>query len=385
MLLVLLLLALPALAQTSKPPLVVLLGGGDAAAWQDQCRRRGWQSIEPWSETAGKSMDDRVAVLPAKVDEALRRLGADEARVYLIGQGQEAPAVFYIASRIPGVWAAAVAAGGSPRPAMDSNRLFGANTTNLPVLWLAADKSGDALGRKLSAAGFNLEWRVEPEAKLSEVFDWLTTHSREAYPATADCETGSKLFPHCYWVEMTGFDPAERNDVLDSTRVPPVGSGAALAIGPFGLKADAPGPGVLVAWLPEKYGGPLKMGDRITELGGKEVRDGAHYAEMMDQMTEEKPVVVMVARGKQRLRQETKIVFPRREELVTARARARYLPDMQEVEVISRALTQMKLMLPAAWLPAKISWNGTDVAKAQAAGCWLLEEQKELLSAKRCE
>lgn len=378
-----LLLGLAAFAQPAKPPLVVLLGG-DTAAWQSWCHERGWQCIEPWSQITEKNFDQRVQALAAKVEEAERRLGADDTRIYLAGQGDAAAAVFYVASRLPGVWAAAAAVGGTPRPAMDSNRLYAANTTNLPVLWLAG-KDGEALGRKLSQAGFNLETRAGAAAKPSEIFDWLAAHRRDPFPATADCETGSSLFPRCYWVELTRFDAAERNDVLDSTRVPPVGSGAALAIGPFGFNTAAPGPGVLIAWLPQKYQGPLKLNDRITALGGKELKDGAQFAEMMDQITEEKPVVAMVARGKQHLRMETKVVFPKREELLTARVRARYLPELREVEVISRAVTQMKVTLPAAWLPAKINWNGSQVAKAEAAGCWLLDEQKELLSARRCE
>jgi hypothetical protein len=385
----LLLLALPAFAQTAKPPLVVLLGG-DATAWQALCRERGWQFAAPWSDIRGKTLEQRVRSLGGKVEETSKRLGADDTRVYLVGEGETAWTVFYAASRIPSVWAAAVAVGGTPRPAMDSNRLFAANTTNLPLLWLT-DKEGVPLGQKLSGGGFgtgfNVEWRAEP-ATLGEVFDWLAAHRRDPFPASADCETGTPLFPHCYWVEMTRFDPAERNDVVDSTRVGPVGPGAALAIGPFGYHpgaAGAAGPGVLVAWLPEKYDGPLKLDDHIVELGGKEVRDGAQYGQMMDEIKEEKPAVVMIARRKQRMRLDTKVVFPPREELVTARVEARYLADLKEVEVLSRAVTQMKLTLPSAWLPAKISWNGTDVAKADAAGCWLLDEENELLSAKRCE
>ena len=198
-------------------------------------------------------------------------------------------------------------------------------------------------------------------------------------------ETGSPLFTHCYWVEVTGFDPAESNDVLDSTRVQPLGSGAILAIGPFGFNPGEPGPGVLVASLPEKYSGPLKAGDRIVELGGKELKDGTEYSQILYQTTEEKPVVAMVERGKEHLRLETKIEMAPRAEPVTARVRAQFLPDLQEVEIVSRAITQMKVTLPAAWLPARIDWNGTVVANATAAGCWLLEERNELLTGKHCQ
>jgi hypothetical protein len=157
-----------------------------------------------------------------------------------------------------------------------------------------------------------------------------------------------------------------------------------LAVGPFGFNPGEPGPGVLVASLPEKYGGPLKLNDRILELGGKELKNGAEFAQILYQTLEEKPVVVMVQRGKEKIRLETKIEMAPRAEPLTARVRAQYLPDLQEVEVVSRAVAQMKVTLPESWLPARINWNGTEVANATAAGCWLLDEQKELLTAKRC-
>ena len=106
---------------------------------------------------------------------------------------------------------------------------------------------------------------------------------------------------------------------------------------------------------------------------------------MLYQTFDEKPVVVMVRRGKEHLRLETKIELAPSAEPVTARVRAQYLPELHEVEVVSRTITQMKLTLPDSWLPAKINWNGTEVANATAAGCWLLDEQKELLTAKRCQ
>jgi predicted esterase len=385
MILVLALLAVPpAAAQAPKSPLLVLLGG-DSKIWQAACQERGWQFLEPPSDSAGKSADQRIKALAAAVEEAEQRLPVDPNRIYLAAQGGSVSTLFYVAARMPDLWAAAVAAGGSPRAAIDSNRLFAANTTNLPVLWLFANKDEEPLGKKLQSAGFNLDWRELTTANPSAIFEWLAAHQRDPFPAKADCETGSPLFTHCYWVEVTKFDPAESNDVLDSTRVQPLGSGAVLALGPFGFNPGEPGPGVLVASLPQKYEGPLKIGDRILELGGKELKNGAEFAQILYQTFEQKPVVVMVQRGKEHVRLETQIEIAPRAEPVTARVRAQYLPDLREVEVVSRAITQLKLTLPDSWLPARITWNGTEVANASAPGCWLLDEQKELLTAKRCQ
>ncbi len=377
------LLAVPsAAAQAAKSPLLVLLGG-DAQIWQAASKERGWQFLEPHAD-AGQALDQRVKALAAEVEQAEKSLSADPDRVYLAAQGPSVSMLFYVASRMPDLWAAAVAIGGSPRAAIDTNRLFAANTANLPVLWLFSDKDEGALGKKLQTAGFNLEWRDAATAKPAEIFAWLATHERDPFPVTVDFETGTPVFTHCYWLEITKFDPAEKNDVLDSTRVAPLGSGAALAIGPFGYNPTAEGPGVLVTSLPEKYAGPLRVNDRILEMGGKELKDGAEFTQTLYHTFEEKPVVVMVARGKERLRLETKIVIAPRSESVTARVRAQFLPDWHTVEIVSRAITQMQVTLPESWLPAKITWNGTEVANATAAGCWLLDEQKELLTGKRC-
>jgi pimeloyl-ACP methyl ester carboxylesterase len=380
-------LAQPGAAQSAKSPLLVLLGG-DTKTWESACREHGWQFLEPSAQQGGdapKSVDQRVKAMAADVEAAEKRLNADPDRVYLVAQGGASATLFYMASRLPDLWAAAAAVGGSPRAAIDTNRIFAANTTNLPVLWLFSNKDDEPLGKTLQSAGFNLEWRELLKATPSDIFAWLGKHQRDAAPTTADCETGSPLFAHCYWIEVTKFDPAEANDVLDSTRVPPLGSGAVLGIGPFGYAPTDPGPGVSVASLPEKYSGPLKVNDRIMELGGKQIKDATEYTQIMYHTSEEKPVVVMVHRGKEHMRIETKIEIAPRPEPVTARVRAQYLPDLQEVEVVSRAITQIKLTLPAAFLPAKINWNGTEVANATEAGCWLLDERKELLTAKRCQ
>ncbi len=375
--------ALPCRAQTAKSPLLVFLGG-DVKLWQEECRHRGWQFLDPWSEIPETSTDQRVKALAAKVEETAKSPSVDPNRVYLAAQGGSVSALFFVAARVPDVWAAAVATGGSPRSAIDSNRLYAANTTNLPVLWLFAEKQEEPLGKKLQSAGFNLEWRELTVAQPAGIFDWLAQHTRDPFPTTADCETGSRIFTHCYWIDITSFDPGESNDVLDSTRVEPLGSAASLAAGPFGYNPADPGPGVQVTSLPDKYAGPLKLNDRIVELGGKVLKDAAEYSQILYRTTEEKPVVIMVARGKDHVRLETKIVMSQRAETLTARVRGQFLPDMQEVEIVSRAVTQMKVTLPAAWLPVKINWNGTELANATAAGCWLLDEKKELLTAKPC-
>jgi hypothetical protein len=150
------------------------------------------------------------------------------------------------------------------------------------------------------------------------------------------------------------------------------GSGAGLAVGAFGFKTGAPGPGLEVEWLPDNYKGPLKLGDRIVSIAGKEIKNGQGYVDMMDEGKEEKRVGVILQRGKERVRIETRIVLPDRGGAFTARVQAQFLRDSKEVLVISREVGEMRLALPEYWLPAGINWNGNEMGKADAAGCWLL-------------
>jgi hypothetical protein len=89
-------------------------------------------------------------------------------------------------------------------------------------------------------------------------------------------------------------------------------------------------------------------------------------------MTEEKGVAVLVQRGKERLRLETRIVLPKREEVLTARVQAEYLADQKDLLVITRGVGELRLDLPEDWLPTHVNWNGIDMGSADKPGCWLL-------------
>jgi hypothetical protein len=367
----------------AKSPAIVLVDGADAAQWQTWTKDLGWQVIVPPAEAANANPDLRVQALASAVEAAIRNAGVDAARVYLAGRGSAAAVVFYAISRVPDLWAAGIALGGSPKPAIDTNRLFTANFTNVPVLWIG-DAGDQALAEKLKSAGLNLEWRLAKGVTNGDVFEWLAGHQRDEFPAAIDCETNSPAFARCYWIRMTKFDASERNDVLPSTRLA-AGSGAALDLGAFSYSATDAGPGVLVSRLSEKYSGPLKMGDRIVALDGKPIQDARQFAETMEQMVEEKAVVALVQRGKERIRVETRIVLPPRDSAVTARVQAQYSPAEKEIQIISRTVTEMRVMVPPAWTPAKLYWNGLSLEDLKTPGCYALTVEKELLHAAPCE
>jgi predicted esterase len=378
------LLGAAAAAQPSpkKAPAVALLDAADAAEWRKWTGELGWQVVS-WPAPADANIDVRVLNLASAVEAAVKSGDVDGARVYLAGRGDAAAAVWYAISRVPDLWAAGAALGGSPKAAVDTGRIFAANFTNVPMLWVS-DAPGEELARKLKAAGLNLEWRPAATAgSASSVFEWLGQHRREPFPLSIDCETNSPTFAHCYWIQMTKFDPTERNDVLPSTRIPG-GNGAGLDLGGFSFKLDDGGPGVLVSSLPPKYSGQLKMGDRIVALDGREIANARQYQDLMEKVTEEKLAVATVQRGKERIRMETRIIIPRRDPAVSARVEAQYLADDHEVQIVSRTVTEMRVTVAPEWPPAKLLWNGLTLENLKEPGCWMLTMQKELLNAARC-
>jgi predicted esterase len=375
------LLCVPLAAQT-KVPAIALLDEGDTVQWQNWTRELGWQVIAPAGAPA--DIDSRVRALAAAVESAIGSGSVDPARVYIAGRGDAAAAVFYAISRVPDLWAAGAALGGSPKVALDSNRIFTANFANVPVLWISGDDSKPMV-EKLTAAKLNVEWQpASGGANAVAIFQWLARHKRDAFPLSIDCETNSPTFARCYWIQPTKFDANERNDVLASTRIAG-GTGAALDLGGFGFQTDDPGPGVAVTSLPEKYNGPLKVGDRLIALDGKPLANARQYLELMEKVTEEKLAVVSVQRGKERIRMDTRIALPRREAGITSRVEAQYLPAEKEIQIVSRTITEMRVTVPPEWLPATLLWNGLTLENLKEAGCWALSVQKELLRAEKCK
>lgn len=370
-------------AAQAKSPAVALLDASDTVQWQNWTRESGWQVIAPAGAPAA-DIDSRVRALAAAVEAATQSGSVDPARVYIAGRGDAGGAVFYAISRVPDLWAAGAVLGGSPKAAIDTNRIFTANFTNVPVLWISGDDSKPMVD-KLTAAKLNLEWQpVSSGASAASLIEWLGRHQRDAFPLSIDCETNAPAFARCYWIQPTKFDANERNDVLASTRIPG-GTGAALDLGGFGFKTDDPGPGVLVTSLPEKYSGPLKPGDRLFALDGKPLANARQYLELMEKVTEERLAVVTVQRGKDRIRVETRITLPRRDAGFTSRVEAKYLPAEKEIQIISRTITEMRVTVAPEWVPATLVWNGLALENLKEGGCWVLSVQKELLRAEKCK
>jgi hypothetical protein len=338
--------------------------------------------IAPEGQPAA-NIDARVQALEAAIRNAVAKGDFDASRIYLGGRGPSSSAVFYAISRLPDLWAAALAVGGSPQPAIDSNRIFAVNFSHTPVLWAGSRPEDQELAAQLKAAGLNLEYRTGEGLPIATALQWLSAHRRDEFPLTADCETNSPSFASCYWIQGVKLDAGERNDVLPPTLIPG-GAGATLELGPFGYKLDDPGPGVLVTSLPEKYKGPLKTGDRILSLGGVAISDARQFRSMMAAAEESKSTAVMVQRGDSRTRVETRIVVPRREPVVTARMQAVYIPQEKEIRIITRGVAQLRVTIPPHWVPVTASWNGLPMEEVKAPGCLALRVEKELLRAEKC-
>src|SRR5258706_5399000 len=142
-------------AKGAAPLLVGLAGTSDEATvrqlfsqWQPLAVSREWNFVAP---LVGGVSDPAAKALEIILTDSKKRLtGVDYSRVYLAGQGASSPEVFYALSREPQLWAAGLAVHGSPGAAINSFRLFGANTQEVPLLWIAPAAEEDLWRSKLS-------------------------------------------------------------------------------------------------------------------------------------------------------------------------------------------------------------------------------------------
>jgi hypothetical protein len=376
-----------AAAESSPVPAVALLDSADQAQWQTWTANLGWRVITPVfpdGTAPNPAIDVRVQALAATVSAAIQSGAVDAAHVYLAGRGEAAPAVFYTISRVPDLWAAGLALGGSPRPAIDTGRIFAVNFSHTPVLWISQNEEDRAVADSLKSEGLNLEWRQSEGLSNTAIFDWLTQHRRPAFPAEIDCETNSPNFARCYWIQMDKFDMGERNDVLGGTFLRPANP-ATLELGTFSFDRDDPGPGLLLN-LPEKYSGPLKKGDRLIAIDGKPIPNAHEYTALMARTTGEKQVAVMVQRGKDRVRVETRIVVPRIDVPFTARVQAQYVAADNDIQIVSRTVKELRVTVPPQWAQgARLYWNGLSLENIATPGCLKLVVDKELLHAEKCQ
>lgn len=363
-------------------PAIVLPDPRDAATWQKWTAELGWQVIAPEIDSKTDA-DTRAIALADAVRAAIKNSTADAAHIYLAGRSDDAALVFYIVSRIPDLWAAGLALGGSPKPALAGGRLFAANFTNTPVLWISDAPGDGALASRLKSAGLNVEWRDAKGVTIAKVFEELGKHAHIDFPSVADCETSTAKFAKCYWLEPAKFDAGERNDVLPNTRVID-GSGASLDLGGFGYKLTDPGPGVLISYLPKDYYGPLKTGDRLIELDGAPVEDAHDFDARLNKMYAEKTIVALIQRGRERLRLDTRVALPRPDALVTARVQGKYDPEFKTVQIVSRSVSELRVTIPPQWAPSDLYWNGLAIEDVAKPGCYLLTVDKELLNAAPC-
>lgn len=381
--LALLLAALSLHAQPpAKTPAFAILDAADSAQFETWAKSAGWQVILATAPSTA-AIDVRVQSLAAAVQDAIRNHAADPARIYLAGRGASSAAVFYAVSRLPDLFSAAFAVGPSPQPAIDTGIVFTANFTNTPIFWAGTGQNDPALAAKWKAAGLNLEFHYATGLTMGAVFQWLAAHTRQDFPAEIDCETSSIAFNGCYWVQMVRFDAREKNDVLPTSALP-AGSVAWLDLGGFAYKPGDPGPGVPVT-LPPKYDGPLKAGDRILELDGKPIENAEAFDNAMRAMTEQRDAVVLVARGAERRRIETRILLPQRSHTVTARVQAQYLAGESEIRAVSRAVAELQVTIPAFWVPVTLYWNGLPLGEIKTPGCQSLTVRNELLHSEPCQ
>src|ERR1051325_5555763 len=103
-------ISLVAAGASAQTPAIAVLDPADAPQWEAWTKDAGWRVIPA---PAAGNPDATVLALAGAVRDAIKS-GVDPARVYLAGRGAGTAAVFYTVSRVPDLWAAAVAIEGSP-------------------------------------------------------------------------------------------------------------------------------------------------------------------------------------------------------------------------------------------------------------------------------
>jgi hypothetical protein len=104
----------------------------------------------------------------------------------------------------------------------------------------------------------------------------------------------------------------------------------------------------------------------------------------MNKMYAEKPMAGMVERGKEMIRFETRVILPSPDAFVTARVQGTHSPEDKTIRIISRSVTELRVTVPQAWVPADLYWNGVPVEDLSKPGCYLLTIDQELLNAAPC-
>jgi hypothetical protein len=318
-------------------PLLITLDTWDG--WKSVAAERGWQ----WMAF------DKDACTDAGLKELEARIASqsevDRNRVYLIGRADNAACVFYNASRLPDLWAAGVAVGGDASRAIETNKLFSANLSMVPLLWVAKP---DPARRRITGV------EEREQATIKDAIDFLAAKQRDPWPLKVDYETGNTTFLRCFWLGVAKADIARRNDALPTSRIPP-GSAAKLVAGPF------------------------KPEDKILSVNGKDPK------EFLDEARQEKDVAVLVQRGKDRVRVETKVIIPPREEPLTVRVQAEVQPATKEMLIISRGVAALRLNLPERWAPATIDWNGQPTVKIDLPSCYVLTDTGSSVAVAPCQ
>jgi hypothetical protein len=227
------------------------------------------------------------------------------------------------------------------------------------LLWQTPPPGAELLG---------IPFRRGQGTGVAEAAAFLDNSSRDATPFSVDCETETAEFGECYWIAVTRLDSSRRNDALDSSRLVPQAA-ATLDVGPFTLDSNA-----VVTGLPAGYGGPLREGDRIVSIGGRAVGSAADLQTYLRSVRGGGTTALMVQRGSNRVRIETRLTVPHREVVSTGRIKAEYLPEGRELVLISRGVAELRVDLPVAWAPVSVNWNGLAPVRIERAGCHVFRQ-----------
>ena len=336
-----------AAAASAQTPAIALIEPADAPQWQTWAKETGWRVV---TGAAAANPDARVLALAAAVQRRHRQTVSIPRVSTSPDAAAAAAGVFYAISRMPDL----LGRGDRDR------RLSAAGHRHRPHLRRQLHQRARAVGQqrqpgdqalaaKLKSDGLNVEWRAAAGLSPAAFSSGSASTSASPSPPRSIAKPTS---PAIRALLLDSGDEvrrrrAQRRPALHAPRWrarSPRSTSAA-----SGTKPTSPAPACSSPSSPRNINGPLKMGDRIVATRRPSHRDAEAISRNDGEVHRGE-----ARRGHRAARQGAR---PRRDAdracrsaivTVTARVQGQYLPADNEIQIVSRTITEMKRDHPAA-------------------------------------
>ncbi len=184
-------------AQRTYPLVVSFAGEGKktsdhAKSWESQGLRNGFIVLVPeWSARSGESSDSHETWILNLIKEVSARYPIAKHKIFLMGQGSQAPLAAYLAVNYPRQFAAAALMNGSWEGSLNKNMRFQTRSRNQVPMVVALQGASKAYQTQLEASAQNLQKKgylinietfpdgqdLSSQEVRAKVYDWMMEKS----------------------------------------------------------------------------------------------------------------------------------------------------------------------------------------------------------------